>query len=466
MPTVTIDYCPRRAFLPFHNRTQRWTEMICHRRAGKTVAAINDLQKRALTCRLPYPRFAFMAPTRVRAKDIAWLYLKRFAKPIPGHRVIESELAVEYPNGARVTLYGSDNDRSMGLYLDGIVFDECDEIAPSVWDVVSPSLSDRQGWAVWMGILRGRHNLWKRYQANVDKPDHFQLTLRASDSGILPAEELERMQADMSEPAYLMQMECNPNASIATAIYGPEMDALRKDNRVRHLAIEQDVPLYAFWDIGHSDTGDDVAFWLLQMSGRDILIHRFFSRTGHPPAYYAAKIREFEAAMGDKRVEKHFLPHDGAQRNQVGKTYQNYLEDAGLKNIEIVQRTPDKWIGIQAMRVLLGKTYIDPRGCGDTWTLGDLEMPSGLDCLDYYHKKEDASTGLIRDVPVHDQYSHGADAIRTFAEAYQNGMLEGTSKTAQESRSGGPNGPVVVRGRWTPKEVRAQSTGRVIRGRW
>jgi hypothetical protein len=41
---------------------------------------------------------------------------------------------------------------------------------------------------------------------------------------------------------------------------------------------------------------------------------------------------------------------------------------------------------------------------------------------------------VIRDEPVHDQYSHGADALRTLAEAHRLGMLEGSSSTAKENR--------------------------------
>src|SRR5690348_1859214 len=192
---VYTGYKPRNAFIPFHERTQRWGEMICHRRAGKTVAAVNDLQRRALTCKLPHPRFAFMAPTRVRAKEIAWEYLKRYSEPIPGCRTNESELFVELPNKGRVTLYGADNERAMGLYLDGIVYDESDDIVPNVHkDIVRPALSDRyeltkhlpasqqSGWAIWMGILRGRHNLFKRYEEFKNDPSHFSTMLRASQS--------------------------------------------------------------------------------------------------------------------------------------------------------------------------------------------------------------------------------------------------------------------------------------------
>ena len=45
-------------------------------------------------------------------------------------------------------------------------------------------------------------------------------------------------------------------------------------------------------------------------------------------------------------------------------------------------------------------------------------------------------------MPVHDQYSHGASALRTLAEAHKSGLIEGTSFTARESRHG--LGPVKV----------------------
>lgn len=61
-------------------------------------------------------------------------------------------------------------------------------------------------------------------------------------------------------------------------------------------------------------------------------------------------------------------------------------------------------------------------------------MPSGIACLEAYHTEQDASSGIIKEMPVHDESSHGASALRTFAEAHSRGMLEGTSKVAGESR--------------------------------
>ena len=78
----TIPYKPRAAFKPFHNRTERWACLVAHRRAGKTVAAINDIIRAALMCKTESPLFAYIAPFRSQAKSVAWDYLKRFAAPV------------------------------------------------------------------------------------------------------------------------------------------------------------------------------------------------------------------------------------------------------------------------------------------------------------------------------------------------------------------------------------------------
>lgn len=446
--TVELDYAPRPIFLPFHARTQRWAEIICHRRAGKTVGGVNDLQWAALNLALPPsqaanpPRFAYMAPTRVRAKDIAWQYLKRYSEKIPGRKVSESELFVEYPNKGRVTIYGADNDRGMGLYLDGLIMDEADEIPASVDAVVIPALADRKGWCVKMGILRGRHNLLKEMEKYRGRPDHFQLMLKASESGILDADELLIQKEKLGDAAYNMQFECDVTASLAAAIYGACMDKLRQEGRLRAMAVDSESPLYTFWDIGHSDVGDNWAVWLIQFSGRDIILLDYYSRSGFTPAHYALKTREWEAKYNN-HVGVHYLPHDGKNRDQQGKTTSDYLRDAGLTNVKIVDRTPARWDSINHLRGLFSRIYINSLTCNAAFeTQGSMadgspiaDIPSGVDSLDYYSKKEDIVNNIITDVVVHNQYSHGADALRTMAEADRLKMLLGMSVTARESRT-------------------------------
>jgi hypothetical protein len=436
---TVIPYFPRRAFRSFHARTQRWSALICHRRAGKTVAAINDLQIKALECTQPHPRFAFMAPTRVRAKEIAWEYLKRYSAPLKP-KISESELYVQYPhNNARVTVYGADNDRAMGLYLDGIVYDECDEIPPRVHDIVAPALADRKGWAVWMGVLKGRHNLWKRLDEHRTDPAWFTLSLRASQSEILDPEELVSLRDQMGESAYALQMEIDVNASIANAIYGQEMDFVRKESRLCPLALDPTVPIDWFFDIGHSLRGDDWSLWGCQFQGRDILLQTYYARTGHIPSHYAEHLIRF-CDHSKLRLGTVYLPHDGSRMDRHGRSAEDDLRAAGIPRIKIVPRTPNLWDSINDLRGLFPRVYIDSSRCTQGWTLAEIEMPSGVDCLDYYTKKEDQTTGIILDVPVHNQYSHGCDALRTLVEALKLRLIEGESSLARDTR----NKPVVV----------------------
>ena len=128
---ITIPYTPRPAFLPFHNRKQRWACLVCHRRAGKTVACINELIKCALLEKKKDGRYAYIAPQYSQAKDVAWGYIKQFTASIPNVTYNESDLYVTFPNGNRVRLYGTENEsRLRGLYFDGVILDEYADIHP------------------------------------------------------------------------------------------------------------------------------------------------------------------------------------------------------------------------------------------------------------------------------------------------------------------------------------------------
>ena len=73
---VKIRYKPRDQFRPFHSRKQRRSALVCHRRAGKTVATLNDLIRGAVNECKHEGRYAFIFPQRNQAKDTAWRYLR------------------------------------------------------------------------------------------------------------------------------------------------------------------------------------------------------------------------------------------------------------------------------------------------------------------------------------------------------------------------------------------------------
>lgn len=214
--TVTIPYRPREVFHQFHARQERWACIVAHRRAGKTVASIRDIERGALTCERDQPRYAYIAPTYRQAKDIAWGYLKGGAAAVKGFSasINESELRVDYPNGGRVRLYGADNpDALRGIYLDGVVLDEYADIDPRLWpEVIRPALADREGWAAFIGTPRGPDAFYAIWQQAVRSDDWYALMLRASETGLIHEDELADARLGMSEAQYEREFECSFDA--------------------------------------------------------------------------------------------------------------------------------------------------------------------------------------------------------------------------------------------------------------
>lgn len=214
MTLIKLDYTPRGQFKEFHRTGKRWSCLVCHRRAGKTVASVRHLERAALTCTLPNPRFAYIAPLYKQAKDVAWQYLRDGASPLVPHgaKLNESELRADYPNGGRVRLYGADNPDAMrGIYLDGVVLDEYADMKPDMWSsVLRPALADRGGWAVFIGTPKGRdsfYQIWR--EALKDDENWYTMMLKASESGLLSSSELAAARQTMAENTYNREFECS-----------------------------------------------------------------------------------------------------------------------------------------------------------------------------------------------------------------------------------------------------------------
>ena len=214
---------------------------MTHRRAGKTVACVHELQRGALRSGHVRPRFAYLSPFLKQSKTVAWDYLCDAIAPRReiGATAHESELRVDYPNGGQVRLYGADNpDALRGIYLDGIVLDEYADMDPRVWsEIIRPALADRQGWAVFIGTPKGRnafHDMWQRAQS---EEGWFSLMLKASETGLIPESEFALARRDLSEEQYAQEFECSFDAAIVGAYYGKLMAQAEQDARVCRRAL-------------------------------------------------------------------------------------------------------------------------------------------------------------------------------------------------------------------------------------
>ncbi|HEX3576538.1 MAG TPA: hypothetical protein VHU42_18220 [Rhodopila sp.] len=356
-----------------------------------------DLVDAALRCPLPAGRFSYLSPTYAQSKDAAWSYLKRFTAPIPGVEQRESDLMVVMPNGARVRLYGADNyDRLRGTYQDGVVLDEYGDMHPRAWpEVIRPSLADRGGWATFIGTPKGRNDFWRIHQAAVASPDWYTLTLKASESGLLPESELVDMRRMMTADQYDQELECSFDAAIRGAIYRAELAAVEGQGRLCGVPYDPAVPVWTAWDLG---IGDSTAIWCAQLVGREVHIVDYYEAAGEPLTHYVGWLDSRPYRYGHD-----LLPHDaGARELGTGKTREEMLRANG-RRVRVLPRQ-DIDDGINAAKMLLGRCWFDRE-----------RTARGRECLAHYRRDFNDKMGIYKESPVHDWSSHGADAFRTLA---------------------------------------------------
>lgn len=425
-------YTPRPLQADMHQALNRFNVLVCHRRFGKTVFCINELVEAALDCPFNEGRYAYIAPTFAQAEDIAWAYLLDFTANIPGVEVQTSKLAVWVPTRrggrARIRLYGVDSpkQRLRGLYLDGAILDEFQDIPLSVWsEQLRPMVSDenRSGldeagrsnqWVIFIGTPKGRNQLHKLYrdadlwcrgkpvlqvdketgkEKSVFRDNWFATIFRASETGIIARSELEDARADMGNSKYEQEYECSFDAAVEGAIFGAEIHQLRGRDRITSVPYFRQRPVITGWDLGWDDS---TAIWFAQVFGEEIRLIDYYEASNERLEHYADVMSEKGYLYG-----RNFLPHDVEVTDLgTGKSRRSILSSLGIR-VTTVPKHP-LWDGIAAVQAALSRCYIDETACAD-----------GLDRLALYRRAYDEKLGRFQEKPVHDQFSHAADAMRS-----------------------------------------------------
>lgn len=382
--------------------------MVLHRRAGKTVGTINDVIKKALECPLENGRYAYIAPFLKQAKAVAWDYLVRFTEDVRIDKS-ETELSVTLLNGAKIRLYGADNvDALRGIYLDGVILDEYADMAPSMWSkILRPALSDRKGWAVFIGTPKGRNGFCQIYELSKRSSEWFCLLARASETGLIDKEELEDARSQMSEDEFEQEFECSFQASIKGSYYGKQLNDAEADGRIGSFPYSPSLPVYTAWDIG---IGDSTAIWFYQKNGRMIDVIDYLEASGVGLEWYAKELKEKPYTYTNDNI----FPHDMANKElSSGLTRQESLSNLGLRGVILPKMAVDE--GIHMARNILHRCRFDESKCD-----------RGLQALRHYSLEWDERIKDFKKSPKHDWSSHGADSFRYLAMGFRESEVERT----------------------------------------
>ena len=406
---IEIPYTPRPLQLELHKMLDkyRFNVLVMHRRFGKTVCVINHLLRAAIMEKKKNPRYAYISPSYRQSKSIAWDYLKTFAVGIPGTKYHETELRCDLPNGARITLLGSENPSSLrGIYLDGCAIDEVAQCPDSIFpEVIRPALSDRKGFCVFIGTPQGTQNYFYELWDTAAATEGWNRCMyKASQPGLIDSEELAAARATMTEDQYNQEFETSWVANVPGSICGKEIQAIDDKGQITEVPHDPALKVSTFWDIGIHDY-TSIFFAQVSRGGTVHIIDHVESRGEGLPHY--ARILQEKSDEDGYLYAHHYGPHDLAVAELgTGKTRIEAAHELGIR-FRIVPRLPVE-DGIHAVRMLLPKCYFDRAKCR-----------RALESLRHYHRKWDEKTRNFRSKPVHDFSSHSADAVRYMAIALQ-----------------------------------------------
>lgn len=413
MKTVDIStgYIPRPQQAILHKEMRRFNVIVAHRRMGKTIMTINEAIDRGLRNELKHPRYAYIAPFRDQAKKVAWdVGFKEFTKNLPNVSVNEAELRVDIarPQGdtLRFQLFGAENpDALLGLYFDGVILDEYAVMESHIWNVVvRPTLSDRKGWAIFIGTPRGKNRFYSMYnfaraEMKLEGSEWYANRFKASETGIIDKKELASLRKEMGESLFLQEYETDFLIGNKGAFYAHLITQAEETGKVRRIPHQEGHPVYTAWDLGISDS---MAVWFYQLVGKEIhIIDYVENRDGGMPE--TLKLLS-EGERSRYLYHTHYLPHDAKQREiGSGKTRAAKLLEFKKGYVEILDRH-DLQDGIHEVKMVLPRCYFDE----DRTELGRQRLKD-------YTKKYDRKTETYLAQPLHNEASNGADAFRSLA---------------------------------------------------
>lgn len=337
-----------------------------------------------------------------------------------------TDMYIELMNGASWQLVGSDNYNALvGSPPIGIVFSEYALSDPQCWGYLSPILEENGGWAAFISTSRGNNHLKKILDYARITPGWFAQVLTAEETPVFTKQRLIEIRQELigtfgpelGEAMFEQEYMCSFQGAVLGSYYGKQMALARKDGRITKVPYETGLEVYTFWDLG---VDDSMTIWFMQFVGRETRVIDYYENSGMGLAHYAKVLKGQEVGPDNSDHRKyyvygdHYMPHDAKVREmsagEHAKKRIEVAEDLGIKPIIVVVRPRNSdavMTGIEAARNCIGSCYFDEKRCSQ-----------GISALEGYKSEYDEEKKVMKNTPLHDWCSHGADAFRTYAVGY------------------------------------------------
>jgi phage terminase large subunit len=334
------------------------------------------------------------------------------------YEVLESE--IRGLNGSLFVFTGlaTNTAESIKSYegIDRVWCEEAQTISRKSWDILIPT------------IRKPDSEIWVSFNPNIDTDNTYQrfvveppenakvVKVNWQDNPWFPQVlEDERQHSLKTNPDYANIWEGDCKAAVDGAIYANEIREAQENGRITTVPYDPMLKVHVVFDLGFNDS---MAIILCQRGVSDIRIIKYIEDNHRTLDSFSSEIRSLNYNWGTM-----FLPHDGKSRD-----YKSGLsaEDIMRKQGWTVRIVPVSSIesGIKIARMHFHKCYFDK------------SANRLLECLKNYKRSINSSTNEPG-APLHDEYSHGADAFRYMATSVEQMKNEswGGEKITYNNRS-------------------------------
>jgi len=283
--------------------------------------------------------------------------------------------------------------------------EEAQTVSKASWDVLIPTIR-KDGSEIWI-TFNPELDTDITYQRFVMNPPATAKVVKVNwqDNPWFP-KELIAEKDDLKErdpDSYLTVWEGNCRAVLDGAIYANELRQATNDNRITSVPYDSTKGVQCIFDLGRADK---TSIWFVQQVGFEYRLIDFYENRGFAFNHYIKVVREKPYI-----IERLVLPHDATAALLASeRTIEQQAKDNGFDTTVLARASIES--GIDAARAIFNRCWFDENKCVD-----------GLNALRRYRYEIDDS-GQWSKRPLHDEYSHAADAFRYFATA----MTETTSK--------------------------------------
>jgi hypothetical protein len=374
--------------------------LIWPRRAGKDIACWYVILEHALR---KVGIYWYMLPSYSQGRKAIFDGIdsggRRFLDYIPKEVIDSINIAqqkITLLNGSIIQIVGSDNiDSLVGSNPRGVVFSEYSLTNPIAYQRIRPILEENDGWCIMVSTPRGKNHLYDLWKIAQNHPKTwFSTLLTVDDTKHISKEKIDALvdSGEMTEDMVLEEFYCSFECGTVGAYYSKYLDRMRLNNQIGSVPWEASFKVHTAWDLGMRDSTSIIFF---QNIGTTIRIIDCYESSGVGLEHYAQVIAKRPYQYGN-----HFAPHDIEVRELgSGITRREKARQLGISfsiapNIGIAD-------GIEAVRSSLSKIYID-----------DINGKMVITMLENYRKEWDNKNKVYKPYPLHNCFSHMADALR------------------------------------------------------